>query len=353
MAGVYRKMHIPDDPCYYEKFYFTPGDLGFRSIATSKGRLGVCVCWDQWFPEAARLTALAGAQILLYPTAIGWLAGEKDEYGSSQHAAWETMMRSHAIANGVFVGAANRIGHEGQIEFWGPRLSATRTAMCWLEPITAANSCCWSIARCSRLTSYARIGPSCATAASMPTKDCSGDTWTMTHTDTETETPRQLGYRWPAEWEPHRATWMAWPHNRATWPGGLEAARHSMPNWSRPSRALRPCMCWRVRVNRCDLPGGPGAIAHVELHDIPTNDAWGRDHGPVFLQRSARCLRPWSTGATTPGATSTRPSIWTTPFPPGSPNSPAAARFVADMILEGGRSKATDRECCSPPNPAC
>lgn len=119
MAGVYRKMHIPDDPCYYEKFYFTPGDLGFRSIATSKGHLGVCVCWDQWFPEAARLTALAGAQILLYPTAIGWLAGEKDEFGSSQHAAWETMMRSHAIANGVFVGAANRTGHEGQIEFWG------------------------------------------------------------------------------------------------------------------------------------------------------------------------------------------------------------------------------------------
>ena len=112
-------------------------------------------------------------------------------------------------------------------------------AMCWLELITAANSCCWSIARCSRSTSYARIGPFFATAASMPTKACSGDTWTMTHTDTETETktetktPRQLGYRWPAEWEPHRATWMAWPHNRATWPGGLEACGVSMPHWWR------------------------------------------------------------------------------------------------------------------------
>jgi N-carbamoylputrescine amidase len=118
-AGIYRKMHIPDDPLYYEKFYFTPGDLGFRGIPTSHGRLGVCVCWDQWFPEAARLTALHGAQILFYPTAIGWLPGEKATYGVSQHAAWETMMRSHAIANGVFVAAPNRVGREGELEFWG------------------------------------------------------------------------------------------------------------------------------------------------------------------------------------------------------------------------------------------
>jgi N-carbamoylputrescine amidase len=118
-AGVYRKMHIPDDPRYYEKFYFTPGDLGFRSFATRAGRIGVCVCWDQWFPEAARLTALTGAQILFYPTAIGWLPEEKDAYGASQHAAWETMMRSHAVANGVFVATANRVGLESGIQFWG------------------------------------------------------------------------------------------------------------------------------------------------------------------------------------------------------------------------------------------
>jgi N-carbamoylputrescine amidase len=118
-AGVYRKMHIPDDPRYYEKFYFTPGDLGFRSFATRAGRIGVCVCWDQWFPEAARLTALTGAQILFYPTAIGWLPEEKDAYGASQHGAWETMMRSHAVANGVFVAAANRVGPESDIQFWG------------------------------------------------------------------------------------------------------------------------------------------------------------------------------------------------------------------------------------------
>ncbi len=119
VAGKYRKMHIPDDPLYYEKFYFTPGDLGFASFPTRFGRLGTCVCWDQWYPEAARLTALTGAQILFYPTAIGWHPSEKEEYGASQHSAWETMMRSHAIANGLFVAAANRTGMEGNLQFSG------------------------------------------------------------------------------------------------------------------------------------------------------------------------------------------------------------------------------------------
>ncbi len=119
IAGIYRKMHIPHDPCFEEKFYFTPGDLGFQAAATSFGKLGVCVCWDQWFPEAARLTTLAGAEILIYPTAIGWLADEKAADGASQLDAWITMMRSHAIANGVYVVAANRVGVEGEIEFWG------------------------------------------------------------------------------------------------------------------------------------------------------------------------------------------------------------------------------------------
>lgn len=117
--GLYRKMHIPDDPLYYEKFYFTPGDLGFKSFETKFGKVGVCVCWDQWYPEAARLTALTGAEMLFYPTAIGWLPDEKAEFGAAQHAAWETMMRSHAIANGLFVAAPNRVGREGSLEFWG------------------------------------------------------------------------------------------------------------------------------------------------------------------------------------------------------------------------------------------
>ena len=123
LLGIYRKMHIPDDPLYYEKFYFTPGDLGFKAWPTRYGKIGVLICWDQWYPEAARLPALQGAQILFYPTAIGWHPGEKKKYGERQHNSWETIQRSHAIANGCYVAVANRIGHEklaGKgIEFWG------------------------------------------------------------------------------------------------------------------------------------------------------------------------------------------------------------------------------------------
>jgi N-carbamoylputrescine amidase len=112
-------MHIPDDPRYYEKFYFTPGDLDFVAHPTSRGSIGALVCWDQWFPEAARLTAMAGAQILFYPTAIGWWHGEPEKVRPKQVNAWETIQRSHAIANGVFVAAINRVGVEGELEFWG------------------------------------------------------------------------------------------------------------------------------------------------------------------------------------------------------------------------------------------
>jgi N-carbamoylputrescine amidase len=119
LLGRYRKMHIPDDPLYYEKYYFTPGDLGFKSFAMRDARVGILVCWDQWFPEAARATALAGAQILFYPTAIGWQFDEGEEVDAAQHDAWETAQRAHAIANGVFVVAANRVGREGAIRFWG------------------------------------------------------------------------------------------------------------------------------------------------------------------------------------------------------------------------------------------
>ena len=119
LAGLYRKMHIPDDPLYYEKYYFAPGDLGFRAFDLQGARVGTLVCWDQWFPEAARLTALAGAQILFYPTAIGWQFDESAEVDRAQHDAWETIQRSHAIANGVFVAAVNRVGREGGIRFWG------------------------------------------------------------------------------------------------------------------------------------------------------------------------------------------------------------------------------------------
>lgn len=130
LAGIYRKMHIPDDPLYYEKFYFAPGDLGFRSFNLHAGSVGVLVCWDQWYPEGARLTALQGADVLFYPTAIGWHPAEKAEHGEAQYSAWQTIQRSHAIANGVYVAAVNRVGHEhgdvrgnrmsgDGLEFWG------------------------------------------------------------------------------------------------------------------------------------------------------------------------------------------------------------------------------------------
>lgn len=123
LAGIYRKMHIPEDPLYYEKFYFAPGDLGFRAVSTRVGRVGTLVCWDQWYPEAARLTALQGALVLVYPTAIGWHPREKAEFGRDQLDAWRTIQRAHAIANGVYVAAINRVGHEGPpgggLEFWG------------------------------------------------------------------------------------------------------------------------------------------------------------------------------------------------------------------------------------------
>ena len=130
LLGKYRKMHIPDDPLYYEKYYFTPGDLGYQAFDTQPGRIGTLVCWDQWYPEGARLTALKGANVLFYPTAIGWHPAEKAEFGKAQHDAWRTIQRSHAIANGVYVGVVNRVGHENGnvrgnaapglgLEFWG------------------------------------------------------------------------------------------------------------------------------------------------------------------------------------------------------------------------------------------
>jgi N-carbamoylputrescine amidase len=130
LAGIYRKMHIPDDPLYYEKFYFTPGDLGYRAFDTEVGRIGSLVCWDQWYPEGARITALQGANVLFYPTAIGWHPAEKEQYGTAQYDAWQTIQRAHAIANGVYVAGVNRVGQEygdirgnraegAGLEFWG------------------------------------------------------------------------------------------------------------------------------------------------------------------------------------------------------------------------------------------
>ena len=136
LLGIYRKMHIPDDPLYFEKFYFTPGDLGFPNFDTRFGRIGVLVCWDQWYPEAARLTSLRGANILFYPTAIGWHPAEKAEYGAAQLDAWHTIQRAHAIANGIYVAAVNRVGFEGP----SARKAAWNSGALRLSPIRSARS---------------------------------------------------------------------------------------------------------------------------------------------------------------------------------------------------------------------
>ncbi len=142
VAGLYRKMHIPDDPLFYEKFYFTPGDLGFQAFDTRAGRIGTLICWDQWYPEGARLTALRGAAVLFYPTAIGWHPHEKAQHGAAQRSAWQTIQRAHAIANGVFVAVVNRVGHElpagggPGLEFWGSSFLADPFGVVVLEATT-------------------------------------------------------------------------------------------------------------------------------------------------------------------------------------------------------------------------
>ncbi len=176
LLGMYRKMHIPDDPLYYEKFYFTPGDLGFRAFETRYGRFGVLICWDQWFPEAARLTAMAGAEVLFYPTAIGWHPAEKAEWGNRQQASWELIQRSHAVANGVFVAVPNRVGHEpgsgDGIEFWGgsflcdpsgqvlakadPEAEETLLVSCDLDEVERARTH-WPFLRDRRIDAYGAL----------------------------------------------------------------------------------------------------------------------------------------------------------------------------------------------------
>ena len=174
-------MHIPDDPLYYEKYYFTPGDLGFQAVDTSVGRIGTLVCWDQWYPEGARLTALQGAEVLFYPTAIGWHPAEKDEFGAAQYDAWQTIQRAHAIANGVYVAGVNRVGHEhGDVrgnQAAGPESnsgaaasSPIRSAASSPRPRTTRRKFSSAKLTSPSLKTPAATGPSSATAASTPTR---------------------------------------------------------------------------------------------------------------------------------------------------------------------------------------
>lgn len=167
--GMYRKMHIPQDPGFEEKFYFTPGDLGYKAFDTRFGRIGVLICWDQWYPEAARLTAMQGAEIIFYPTAIGWLPEEKPLLGEQQHCAWETVQRGHAVANGCYVCAVNRVGTEGESEFWGQSFVADYYGQVIAKAPSAMKPSCTRTWTWTHWKTTAASGPSSATAALTPT----------------------------------------------------------------------------------------------------------------------------------------------------------------------------------------
>ncbi len=230
-------MHIPDDPLYYEKFYFTPGDLGFKALQTTAGTIGTLVCWDQWYPEGARITALRGAETLFFPTAIGWHPSEKAEFGQAQYDAWQITQRAHAISNGVWVCAVNRVGHEegdvllngellkgpegAGLEFWGGSFIADpfgrivaqgshdQEEILYAEldsQLVETTRQHWPFLRDRRIDAYDGVRQEVPGRMTNPTA----------------ASPHSLGYRMPAEWEPHAATWIAWPHNAEDWPGKFQ-----------------------------------------------------------------------------------------------------------------------------------
>ena len=345
--GHYRKMHIPDDPLFYEKFYFTPGDLGFHCVDTSVGRIGVLICWDQWFPEAARLLALDGAELLFYPTAIGYLDGETDEENAAMRESWLTVQRGHAIANGVFVCAANRVGREGSLRFWGssfvadPRGQLIAQADDSSEHGARGRS---AISRASRRSGAA--GRSCAIGASTPTASCSR----------ASAASMSARLRMPAEWEPHAATWLAWPHAVTTWPGCLEEAEREFEFLVRTlARFERVELVVQSEAHRARIAARLGALARdgaVRLHVIPDRRRVDARHRPDLRARRARA---WSrsTGSSTPGAASTRPGIATTPSPRRSRRSSASRASGRASCSRAARSRSTARARCSRPSRRC
>ena len=294
--GLYRKMHIPDDPLFFEKYYFTPGDLGFMTVRTPVAAIGPLICWDQWYPEAARLTTLQGAQILVYPTAIGWHPKEKAEFGAAQLSAWQTMQRSHAIANGVFVVAVNRVGHEGPkeggLDFWGHSLRGR------------------SLRRRARGSGRRRRGPGGRARPVAPGRRTAQLALPARPADRRlrrhhfarhrrtsevvpartTNTPRALGYRMPAEWEPHAATWLAWPHEPSDWPGKFaavpwvfaEIARH-LQDGERIRLIVRNAVEKAAATSVLKRSGV--SLRRVDFVTAATNRSWTRDSLPIGIVR--------------------------------------------------------------------
>ena len=358
MLGVYRKMHIPDDPLFYEKYYFTPGDAtqdergttpgaanGFRVWETRYARIGVLICWDQWYPEAARITSLLGADILFYPTAIGWHPSEKQEFGAAQVDAWRTVQRGHAIANGVYVAAANRVGHEPEpgtdgLEFFGHSFVSDPFGRIIADAGTSPEILIAHVRHGRASRTHDGTGHSCVTGASTRTGRSSSDT--------SADQARNGPDRMPAEWEPHAATWIAWPHHEPDWPGKLEAIPWV---YAEIVRALAPHGAGPRAVPGRRHPG-PGAdrasprtaspTARYQLHLVPTDRVWLRDSAPTGVVARRRQRPPWSAGASTRGrnTTTTRRTHASATRSPASPacrsSRPHARTDAGTAVLEGG-----------------
>ena len=338
LLGLYRKMHIPDDPRFYEKYYFTPGDLGFRCFDTRYARIAPLICWDQWYPEGARLAALGGAQILFYPTAIGWHQSDAAEAGT-QHDAWETIQRSHAIANGVYVAAVNRVGHEGPAGRRPANSGAARSCRDPLGRMLAKARRSRRDSDCGMRPARDRRGaPQLALPARPPHR--------RLRTDREpgdrlkARTPRARGFRMPAEWEPHEATWIAWPHNRDDWPGTLRAD---------PVGVRRD----RAQTRRRGARPHPGAERGARSAGAPhSRRRWAR----TWMRWSSSSARPTASGRATTARlfvknrrgeialTAWRFNAWAKyddwRKTPRSPHSSAKRLklpvFTPEMVLEGG-----------------
>ena len=300
VVGLYRKMHIPDDPAYYEKFYFTPGDLGFRAFDTQVGRIATLICWDQWYPEGARLAALQGPSILFYPTAIGWHPAEKEQFGAAQHDAWRTIQRGHAIANGVYVAAVNRVGLEKPpppAPAWssGDRLSfAIPLALCWQKPRQSARKHFWRRSTWRASKTCGATGLFFATAELMRTLGLPTVSWTRTRgaKKNRSRAPAALGYRMPASgnrMKPPglrgRTTSRIGRRNSRPFPGCTvrlfaniaagEIVRILVNSKAHEEKARR--ICKRIGVD----------LKRVEFFCFPTDRGWTRDFGPMFVKRDA------------------------------------------------------------------
>lgn len=275
LLGIYRKMHIPNDPenGYDEAYYFANGDLGFKTFKTKFAVVAPLICWDQWFPEAARMAALDGAEIIFYPTAIGWPEGERQELNRAEHEAWLIMQRSHAIANNVFVASVNRMGKESAHIFWGSSFVA--------DPY-------------GRLLASGSVDKEEIVIAS-----CDLSLISQMRTDWPFLDYRRIRleakhYVMPAEWEPHEATWLAWPHDPDTWPGRLDAIP---PTYAKIVHALASTEKVYICVNHAEMEKSAlqvliqegisdELLKNVTFFPIPTDASWSRDHGPIFVREA-------------------------------------------------------------------